>query len=94
MSNVGRTPIVVNPQTGYPADTGCEVSPSCLECPLPQCKYDDLLWYQDWKQRQKDVPVVARARELETRSTGGIAVVAKEFGITERTVYRVLKRSK
>ena len=30
---------------GYPEDmdyrdTGCEVSPSCLRCPLPQCKHD------------------------------------------------------
>jgi hypothetical protein len=22
-------------------DTGCEVSPSCLDCPLPKCKYDN-----------------------------------------------------
>lgn len=22
-------------------DTGCEVSPSCLSCPLPKCRYDD-----------------------------------------------------
>ena len=26
----------------YPyRDEGCEVSPSCLKCPLPQCKYDE-----------------------------------------------------
>jgi hypothetical protein len=22
-------------------DTGCELAPRCLECPLPMCKYDD-----------------------------------------------------
>ena len=22
-------------------DTGCEVSDSCLDCPLPMCRYDD-----------------------------------------------------
>lgn len=22
-------------------DTGCEVAPWCLECPLPRCKYED-----------------------------------------------------
>jgi hypothetical protein len=21
-------------------DTGCEIAPSCLACPLPECKYD------------------------------------------------------
>jgi hypothetical protein len=23
-----------------PADTGCDLSPTCLECPLPKCRYD------------------------------------------------------
>jgi hypothetical protein len=22
-------------------DNGCEVSPKCIECPLPACRYDD-----------------------------------------------------
>jgi hypothetical protein len=22
-------------------DTGCELHPACLSCPLPRCKYDD-----------------------------------------------------
>ena len=25
----------------YYPDTGCNLSPSCLECHLPACKYDD-----------------------------------------------------
>jgi len=25
----------------YFVDDGCEYSPSCLQCPLPVCKYDD-----------------------------------------------------
>ncbi len=27
-------------------DKGCEVSPSCLACPLPECKYDVPLYSQ------------------------------------------------
>ena len=30
-------------------DTGCDVSPSCLACPLPACKYDDMAGYRRWK---------------------------------------------
>ena len=27
---------------------GCDVSPKCLDCPLPLCKYDDPGPYQKW----------------------------------------------
>lgn len=30
-------------------DTGCDVHPKCLECPLPECKYDDWEGYKKWK---------------------------------------------
>ena len=29
----------------YIPDAGCEVSPSCLNCPLSRCKHDDPKWY-------------------------------------------------
>ena len=32
-----------------PRDTGCDVHPFCLECPLPECKYDNYEAYRDWK---------------------------------------------
>ena len=28
------------PEFYHYEDTGCEVSDACLNCPLPQCKYD------------------------------------------------------
>ena len=34
---------------GYSAvDDGCEYSPSCLQCPLPVCKYDDPVGALRW----------------------------------------------
>lgn len=45
MSNVGRTPILIDGRIGFLADTGCSVSPSCFSCPLARCKYDDLKVY-------------------------------------------------
>ena len=32
----------------YYADTGCDVAPSCLACPLPACKHDDMAGYRQW----------------------------------------------
>ena len=41
------------PEFYHYEDTGCEVSPSCLNCPLPQCKYDD----PDGSKRHRESPV-------------------------------------
>ena len=70
-------------------DDGCEVSPSCLQCPLPQCKYDDPSWFQRQKQKERDRGVVADLRE------GGLSVpeVAARFELSQRTVFRILKRA-
>ena len=57
-------------------DEGCEVSPSCLRCPLAQCKYDDPLAYQQGLRRQRDHQV------LQTRRQEGATVtqLARRFG--------------
>ena len=39
-SDIGEIPVQ--------PDRGCELSRSCLRCPLPICKYDQ----PDWKRRQ------------------------------------------
>ena len=74
----------------YPyRDEGCEVSPSCLRCPLPQCKYDDPRWFQRQRQKERDREVVTALRE------DGLSVleVAARFDLSERTVFRMLKRT-
>lgn len=48
----------------YPyRDEGCEVSPSCLECPLPQRKYDDPGWLQRYKRNERDREVLTAMRQ-------------------------------
>ncbi|MBI5289949.1 MAG: helix-turn-helix domain-containing protein [Chloroflexi bacterium] len=65
-------------------DTGCDIAPSCLRCPLPSCRYDEPLH-------------VAASRERRARVValwdGGLAVgaIAVEVGLSERSVYRVLR---
>ena len=70
-------------------DDGCEVSSSCLKCPLPQCKYDDPGWFQRHKRNGRDREVMAAMRG------DGLSVpeVAARFALSQRTVFRILRRA-
>lgn len=70
------------------ADDGCEVARSCFTCPLPMCKYDDPGWLQREHRRTRDTAVL-RARRTDRLS---VAEVARRFGISTRTVHRILKQ--
>ena len=71
-------------------DDGCEVSPSCLRCPLSQCKYDDPLAYQRGLRRQRDQEVLdVRHRERVT-----VPELAQRFELSVRTVHRILRRER
>lgn len=69
-------------------DTGCEASDSCLDCPLPQCRYDDPAWYQRNRRLARDVRIV-RAMQQESLS---VEETAERFAVTVRTVFRILQR--
>lgn len=75
-------------QSAYP-DAGCEQSPSCLECPLARCKYDD----PEWRDRRD---LDARdARIVELREAGlTVKAIAEAVGVSDRTAYRVLLKEK
>jgi len=76
------------PEFYHYEDTGCEASDSCLDCPLPQCRYDDPEWYQRNRRLAKDFRMVyAMQRESLT-----FEEAAARFGVTERTVFRILQR--
>jgi hypothetical protein len=71
-------------------DEGCELSPSCLHCPLPQCKYDDPGWYQREQRRERDTLVMAALWN------DGLSVpqAAARFSLSQRTVFRILKQAR
>ena len=74
----------------YPyRDEGCEVSPSCLRCPLAQCKYDDPDWFQRQKRDERDREIVSALRQ------DGLSVTqaASRFALSQRTVFRILRRT-
>ena len=71
-------------------DDGCDVSPSCLRCPLPQCKHDEPGWYQRMQRVQRD-RTISRLRRREGLS---VTQLARRFGVSKRTVFRALHRAK
>lgn len=70
-------------------DVGCEVSPRCVECPLPICKYDDLAWYTRWKTDRLH-QVLSRQRNAGTPRR----IVAQMYDVSIRTVDRAVQRCK
>ncbi len=68
-------------------DTGCELSPTCLRCPLERCRYDEPGGIRALIQAPRDDALLRR------RAQGTpIRALALEFGVSRRTVCRVLAR--
>jgi hypothetical protein len=66
-------------------DTGCEVAPRCLDCPLARCRYDV-------PGGLRAIRLANRNAELRAAYTGGTTAreLARAHGLTSRTVYRAL----
>ena len=69
-------------------DTGCEASDSCLDCPLPRCRYDDPAWYQRNRRLARDFRIM-RVMQQESLT---IEETAERFSVTVRTVFRIIQR--
>ncbi len=83
-----RAPADTLPELFVYEDTGCEVSASCLNCPLPRCKHDDPGWFQRYRRLSKDMEV------LTVMQRDGLTVeeTAERFSVTVRTVFRAMQR--
>jgi len=69
-------------------DDGCEVSPSCLTCPLPRCRYDEPGGLRGLVNSYRD------GQMLELRLKGApVEALAERFGVSRRTVFRILGSS-
>ena len=69
-------------------DDGCEVSPSCLTCPLPRCRYDEPGGLRGLVNSYRD------GQMLELRLKGApVEALAERFGVSRRTVFRILGTS-
>ncbi len=66
-------------------DSGCDVSPNCLACPLPRCRYEEPGGLRALLNKTRDEQIVTQ------RATGvPVAEIATRFGVSRRTVFRVL----
>jgi hypothetical protein len=68
-------------------DGGCDLAPSCLRCPLARCRYDEPGGARRLFQSSRDEAVRVRRDEGV-----GINALAREFGISRRSVFRILAR--
>ncbi len=68
------------------ADTGCDVSPSCLKCPLPQCKFENPAYTPHQSEKHRLYAGVFAAR-LAGETVNGLA---ERFGVSGRTVSRII----
>ena len=75
------------PENTRYADDGCEVSISCLGCPLPICKFDDPGWLQRQNRRHRDDEIF----RLRKRGAS-VPELARRFRVSTRTVHRVTQR--
>ncbi len=70
-------------------DQGCDLFPSCLECPLTHCRYDEHTGGRRTTTRLRDKELL-RQRALAGKN---VAELAKSFGVSKRTVQRIIRRA-
>jgi hypothetical protein len=70
-------------------DDGCEVSESCFDCPLPRCRYEEPGGLRAVLNETRDRQI------LLLRSKGlGVDDLAGRFGVSRRTVFRIIGTAK
>ena len=81
------TELDLPPEYCHYKDEGCELAESCLNCPFPGCIYDVPRGKQRLLKSRRDRQILHQFQK-EGR---GVKELAAAFGISQRTVQRVLK---
>ena len=71
-------------------DSGCDLHPSCLSCPLARCRYDEPGGARRLLSGERDSQVL----DLQRRGGATIEAIAREVGVSRRTVFRILARAR
>jgi hypothetical protein len=71
-------------------DDGCEFADSCLNCPFPECIYDQPGGRQQWLKKLRDKEVL----KLHASRGKGVKELAEMFGTSQRTIQRIMKRDR
>jgi hypothetical protein len=67
-------------------DEGCDLSPSCLACPLPRCRYDEPVGVKAMANRERDTAI----RRMRFEACLPVDDISRQFQVSRRTVFRVL----
>jgi hypothetical protein len=76
----------LKPEYCHYRDEGCEYAKACLDCPFPQCLYDEPRGRQRWMKQTRD-------KEIKRLFNAGRRVkeLAIFFGVSQRTIQRALR---
>ena len=74
----------LNDTAGVPRDKGCDVSPSCLKCPLPICKYDVAGQLPSRQEVRRSERIRAVTRERLT-----VEQIITRWNVTRRSAFRL-----
>ncbi len=77
------------PEFCHYRDEGCDLAASCLNCPFPQCVYEQPGGKQHWLKTMRNREIV----RLFTREGKEIKELALMFGVSTRTVQRALGKT-
>lgn len=72
------------------SDTGCDLYASCLHCPLPRCRYDEPGGAPAIRRAERDTAM----RRLADDERLSVDDLAERFGVSRRTVFRVLSATR
>ena len=75
------------PEYCHYRDEGCEFAEACLNCPFPQCLYDEPGGKQRWLKELRNKEIVG----LFSSGYWGVKELALLFGLSQRTIQRALK---
>ena len=70
-------------------DEGCDLADSCLNCPFPQCVYEQPRGRQRWLKKLRNKEII----RLFTAGGKGVKELALIFAVSPRTVQRALKNT-
>jgi hypothetical protein len=69
-------------------DQGCDLFPSCLNCPLRRCRYDEKGGRTVTNEPRDEKLLRLKAEGKNVNQLAGL------FGISKRTVHRILRRAR
>lgn len=86
MTTINTTVVIdEDPSTLYP-DQGCVESPTCLKCPLPMCRWDDVDWYLRLVQARREVWLAGLVNHYPE------ADIIRHYDVSKKTLRRSVAR--